>query len=279
MNDPPSDLEPFRRYLMGRRGVSESSAVDYLRGLRRIARHAGVSLFELRVEHLEELLAEPLSWQSKNQSMVAFRQFHRWGARRGLWDFDPELEEMRLGRRPRRMQLSLTLDQAAELLEVADDWAERRLVCVGLYTGLRLAEISSLDRHSWVTRIGGDLALRVHCKGEVEREVPVHHALEELRGEIVEARHRRHFQRAAIRLRSHLGVDLTPHTLRRTFGLALSEAGVERDVIGALLGHIPSGVTVTHYVPVRWQEQAAAIQRVNYQRADGTASDFQLALF
>ena len=67
-----------------------------------------------------------------------------------------------------------------------------------------------------------------------------------------------------------------PHTLRRTFGLALSEAGVEQDVIGVLLGHVPSGVPVSQYVQVRWPSRPRQ-SRLDYQRTDGTASDSQLA--
>lgn len=54
------------------------------------------------------------------------------------------------------------------------------------------------------------------------------------------------------------------HTLRRTFGVTMSELGVSRDVIGALLGHAPGSVTVAAYIPVRWQEMLDAISRLTY---------------
>ena len=42
------------------------------------------------------------------------------------------------------------------------------------------------------------------------------------------------------------------------------ELRVERDVIGALLGHSTTSITVAHYAPVTWTEMAQAITRLHY---------------
>jgi len=60
------------------------------------------------------------------------------------------------------------------------------------------------------------------------------------------------------------GVPFTSHTLRRTFAVRLVELGIEREVVGDLLGHAPATVTVGLYTPITWPEKVRAIQRLEY---------------
>jgi integrase/recombinase XerD len=60
-----------------------------------------------------------------------------------------------------------------------------------------------------------------------------------------------------------LGLPFTSHALRRTFAHMLVKAGVNRDVVGALLGHAPN-ITVQAYAPVTWREKVEAIEKLPY---------------
>lgn len=272
--DPHPDDEAFWRFLVGRRGVCDSTAYNYLRSIRRLERWSGVSRQELSIDQLDRFMSSPAwSWKTKNITLSAYRIYHRWGARRGLWEFQFEIDELMLRKKRHIIQPALTITQADTLLQVAHTPMDQRLVYVGLYTGLRLAEIAALDRSSWSPDDNGGV-LRVIVKGGNERELPVHPELAPRLEHILSVPgDRKRVQRAAIRMRRHIEEPgFSTHWLRRTFGQALSECGVERDVIGALLGHSPSGVTVSNYVPVRHKELREALGRLHY-------ADYQPTLF
>lgn len=250
------------------------TAYNYLRAIRRLERWAGESRRDLSIDKLERFMSSPAwAWQTKNQSLIAFRMYHRWGAHRGHWEFNLEIDELMLRKKRHIIQPSLTIPQADALLQVAHEPMDQRLVYVGLYAGLRLAEITALDESSWIRDDDGGV-LRVIVKGGDERELPVHPELApRLEHILSRPGDRKRVRRAAVRFRRHIDEPgFSPHWLRRTFGQTLSECGVERDVIGALLGHAPSGVTTTHYVPVRKKELREALNRLHY-------ADYQPTLF
>jgi integrase len=61
------------------------------------------------------------------------------------------------------------------------------------------------------------------------------------------------------------GIQFSCHSLRRTFAVHLSEAGIPREVIGSILGHAPASVTET-YAPVRYVEMREAIDVLSYSK-------------
>lgn len=257
----------FEQYLIHRRQVESSTAYDYLRGLDRIERETGVPPHLLSALVLEDFLAsDEIGWSAKNLSLVAARLFHTWGARRGYWKLDPEIPELRLRRQRGRETQPLTLPEAQRVLGLARSPIERRLVYLGLWAGLRLIEITSLQPSWWVVGVGGAEELRVLGKGSYRRVIPVHVRLAERRAEVLAgAAERRRLMKAMRRLQELSGIEhLSTRTLRRTFAERLSRAGVERDVIGALLGHAVTSVTTGHYAPVRWKEQQKAIEQLDY---------------
>jgi len=256
----------FNSYLIGRRHVSESTARDYERAIVRIERFSGLSRFEIDTTVLEEFLSNGSSWSTKNQSLVAFRLFHRWAVRRGYCAPDPQIEELRLPRRQYALTLPLTGPESRSLLSAARGSYQTRLIYLGLYAGLRFEEIRSVSPTSWVMGVSGGQQLRIWGKAGIYREVPVHPELERVRHRILERDcTRRNLLTAMSHLRERLEIPyMTTRTLRRTFSDALSDCGVEREVVGALLGHSPSGITARHYAPVRPREKASAISRLHY---------------
>ena len=255
----------FARYLLLRRHITPSSARDYERRLRRLERLTGKHRTQVDALDLEDFLERDLSWSTKNQSLVAFRLYYRWAIRRQLREPDPEIEEIQVGRRVQAETVPLTVEQARTLLAVAHGPVQRRVVHVPLYGGLRFSELMVLEADNWIENRAGDWKLDFVGKGGKRRKVPVHPRLQAVRDEILSVSPtRRQLLTAVTEVREESGLWITTRTERRTFAEMLSEGGVERDVIGDVLGHSPTSVTAMHYAPPRWGEDVDAIGRLPY---------------
>lgn len=261
----------FARYLIGRRQVTESTAYDYLRGLARLEQTTGIHRSEISALALEEFLSLPLGWSAKNQSLVAARQYHAWGARRGFWALDPEVQEIRLRKQRGRETRPLTYEEALAVLHAAQTPEEKRVVMLNLYAGLRTSEIQSVRRTWWVLSIDGTEELRVVGKGQVFRRIPVHSRLSRMRDEVLTGMMTKRGMRTVIEsVRRRSGVPTyMPRVGRRTFSDRLNRARVERAVIGNLLGHSSTSVTELHYAPVTWEEALEAMRRLDYGTGQG----------
>lgn len=265
----PESLETrFDHWLTGRRLVAETTAADYIRSIRHVARHAGVSVEKIRSHHLDTFLADPhLSWHTKSLRLIATRIWHRWGAERGCWPIEVDLLDTRLRQRPIPDPNALTLPQVFALLQAARSDIERRLVYPGLLAGLRPGEILDLSSARWVIGLSGLQELHVQGKRtSPARRVPVHPVLARLRDDILGvAPSRKDLLAAARGLRDPIGVeDFTPKWLRPTFAQALREADVENVIVGALLGHARLGVTADNYSPPTMAKMGRALQRLPY---------------
>lgn len=107
--------------------------------------------------------------------------------------------------------------------------------------------------------------LEVVVKGGWRHRIPIHPVLAEARAEILSDQpSRRVIQRTCTKLKRFVGYPITPHWLRRTFAERLAELGIQRDVVGALLGHSPKSVTVAAYAPVTWAEMTSAMSILEY---------------
>lgn len=258
----------FALWLTGRRLVASTTAQDYIRSIHHVARHAGVSPVEIHSHHLDAFLADPaLSWHTKSLRLIAVRMWHRWGAGRGEWALEPDIIDTRLRHRPVSDPCALTLPQTMALLQAARSDLQRRLVYPGLFAGLRPGEIRDLCAARWVIGLSGSWELRVQGKQtSPPRKVPVHPVLCRLRDDMLSLMpSRKQLLRAARELRDAIDVpDFAPKWLRATFSQALRDVGVERAVIGALLGHSSLGVTTDSYTGVSRAEMAQALARLPY---------------
>lgn len=174
-------------------------------------------------------------------------------------------------REPRRLPRGLDRSEAAALVGSLRTWRDRAIAGLMLYSGLRSAEVLSLDVRD--VDIGRRWA-RVVGKGDKERRVPIDievagvvqaYLLAE-RPEKTSTRlfvvakgpHRgQPLSAAGLRTifryhRQRSGVTAGhPHALRHTFGTALAEAGVDLAVMQALLGHdhVDSTAAYIHLAP------------------------------
>jgi hypothetical protein len=87
----------------------------------------------LRIGHLEDFLrSDGYGWAAKEQSVIGFRSFHRWGAIAGYWPLDQELVELRLRKRRAVARPCLSDAQAGSLLASARGPVEIQLAFLGL---------------------------------------------------------------------------------------------------------------------------------------------------
>lgn len=180
-------------------------------------------------------------------------------------------------REPRRLPRGLDRSEAAALVGSLRTWRDRSIAGLMLYSGLRSAEVLSLE----VADIDiGRRWARVMGKGAKERRVPLD---VEVAGVIQAYLLAERPATASTRLfvvakGPHRGQPLTPaglrtvfryhrarsgvsaghpHALRHTFGTALAEAGVDLAVMQALLGHdhVDSTAAYVHLAPTHIRKE------------------------
>jgi integrase/recombinase XerC len=175
-------------------------------------------------------------------------------------------------REPRRLPRGLQADEAQALLRSFHTLRDRTIAGLMLLSGLRSAEVLSLQirdvdiPRGWARVIGkGDKERRVPLDPEVagllQRYLLVERPETDAREVFVVAKGPHRGQpltpgglRTVFRYhRTRSGVQAGhPHALRHTFGTALAEAGVDLAVLQALMGHdhVDSSVAYVHLAPV-----------------------------
>lgn len=176
--------------------------------------------------------------------------------------------------KPRRLPVFLNSPELRLLIEAIDRLSPRgvvagverntALVVMLAYSGLRVAELISLDRDD-VDVEAGTIHVR-HGKGDRERYVPLHalaakaltryltSRFDQDAALFVSRKHRRlstsQVRRVVQEVAGEAGIHkrVTPHKLRHTFATMLLEKGVNIRVVQELLGHasITSTQIYTH---------------------------------
>jgi site-specific recombinase XerD len=175
-------------------------------------------------------------------------------------------------RPPRRLPRGLDREETAALLASFRTWRDRAIAGLMLFSGLRSAEVLSLEvadadiGAGWVRVVGkGDKERRVPIDREVAGIIQTYLLAERPETDtdvlFVVAKgptRGRPLTPAGLRSifryhRAKAGVPAGhPHALRHSFGTALAEAGVDLAVIQQLLGHdhIDSSARYIHLAPV-----------------------------
>ena len=183
---------------------------------------------------------------------------------RRRWIADSPARGLRNPRLARKLPVYLAADEAASQLQAPDPESplaarDRAILATFLYGGLRLSELTGLDRSA--LDLGGGV-LRIWGKGAKERLAPLHEgarrALEAYLREspardaeplFRDKEGRRLTSRAAGQVvrdavqRAGLSRRITPHKLRHTFATHLLRGGADLMEIRDLLGH--SSITTT----------------------------------
>ncbi len=278
----PSLLERFfTQRLMAQRQVSPHTIASYRDTFRLLLRFtekrlhkppSSLSLSDLQpaligafLDELEQ--ARGNSARSRNLRLTAIRSFLRYAAyedptQSGLIQ---RVLAMPSKRQERKLVAFLTRPEIEALLAAPDQttWAGRRdyaFLAVGLQTGLRLSEMTGLQRTDLTLEAGA----HVHCmgKGRKERRTPLTKQVVAILkrwlqepspgvGQILFPNARggrlsadgvqyllaKHVTVASQRCPSLSLKNVTPHVLRHTAAMELLQAGVDRSVIALWLGH------------------------------------------
>ena len=264
----PHTVAAYRRDLakyvafLGGRGIDDPAAVT----------EADVGAFLAALQ--APVAGRPLSVTSATRSLVAVRSLHAFAAAEGRTPENPAIG-VRPPKAGRRLPKALDIAQVQALLDTPDIDTPAGLRDAALLellygTGGRISEILDLDVDDVTAVLAEpDAGVRLFGKGRKERLVPVgSYARRALEAWLV--RGRPTFAGAAVRpspallLNSlgqrlsrqsaygllqkaaeaaHLGVEISPHTLRHSFATHLLDGGADVRVVQELLGH--ASVTTT----------------------------------
>ncbi len=255
-------------------------------------------LRDVRDVHLQKILNEQAGMSSSH--VIRLRQVMQGMFRRArqsrLIAYDPaemlELPESRTGRRR-----SLTDEERAALLAVADTHPAGLWALTLLYTGMRPGESAALrwvdvdfdhgEIHIHAAKEAGAMRIKAPKSAAGVRDIPIHaQLLPRLRAERGEAfdfvfpsrsggmmsdnnMHRQWLSLAA-GMAEQLGRavdDLTPYFLRHTFCTDLQRAGVHINVVKELMGHSNIAVTANIYT-----HRDQSVLHAGIALLDGTAT-------
>jgi integrase/recombinase XerD len=264
----PNTVAAYRRDLakyiafLAARGIDDPAAVT----------QAEVAAFLAALQSPSD--GKALSVASATRSLVAVRSLHAFAAAEGRTPENPAIA-VRPPKAGRRLPKALDIAQVQSLLDTPDTQTPAGLRDAALLellygTGGRISEILDLDVDDVTAVLAEpDAGLRLFGKGRKERLVPVgsyaRKALEAwlVRGRpafagvavrpgpalMLNSRGQRLSRQSAYSLlqkaaqAAHLGVEISPHTLRHSFATHLLDGGADVRVVQELLGH--ASVTTT----------------------------------
>jgi len=302
------EIHGYLNHLAIERGLAANTLSAYRRDLARYLqwcvqrglkdvksiREKDVSDFSASLRDPE--LGAPLAASSAGRILVAIRGFHRFALDEGQAEIDPS-QRISPPATSKRLPKGLTYEQVHQLLKVAGDTdssnglRDRALIEVLYGTGVRISEAVGLDLDDLNI---ADRSIVVTGKGSKQRLVPLGafaiSALEDyfVRGRpalitkgrgtpavFVNARGARLSRQSAYSVvsqaaeRAHLGVEISPHTLRHSYATHLLQGGADVRVVQELLGH--ASVTTTQIYTAVTAETLREVYATSHPRAQDQA--------
>ena len=155
MNQAATAVAAYLAELAEQRRLSPHTVSNYRRDLARLLNLAGETpLAELQVHHIRRFAAQlhgqGLSGRSLARLLSAWRGFFNWLGRGDVVRANP-CEGVRSPKSPKHLPNALSVDEAARLLQPADDGdpallaRDRAMFELFYSSGLRLAELAALD--------------------------------------------------------------------------------------------------------------------------------------
>lgn len=250
------------------RNFAERTIDSYSYQVDKFCQHFGkpadqLGLEEIRQYQLYLVNEKKVSWSSFNQAVCGLRFLYEVTLARP-W----VIRHIPFGKRPKRLPMVLSDQEAARLLECVEHPKHRAVLLTCYAAGLRLREAT----HLRVADIDGPRAqIRItHGKGAKERVVPASpRLLQELReywkiqrpanylfpGRTMDVPLSSATVQKACKMAlafARIAKPATPHTLRHSYATGMLEAGVDILTISKLLGH-SSFITTMVYLHVRRQ--------------------------
>lgn len=240
-------IDDYARYQRSR-GFSERTIDRRTATLKQFARLvAPAGPDEATMEDVENFLASKSSARTRHAYRSDLRTFYKWAIRRRLVTNDPTalIDPIKV---PKSLPRPLHGDLEGLLLVGRIE--TRRMVALGLYAGLRCAEIAALDGADIIRHGEPPILVVRDGKGAKDRVVPLRPELlmlladapasgpvfpnrstgRPIRAKSVSAAIKRHLEAC--------DVDGVPHQLRHTFGThAARVAGGDLQAVAAAMGH------------------------------------------
>lgn len=199
---------------------------------------------------VEEWLQTKRSARTRHAYQSDLRVFYTWAAKRDLVDDNPAalLDSIKV---PKSLPRPIGDEIHAALL--CGSLRTRRMVALGLYAGLRCAEIAAVDCGDVNTKTAPPVLVVRNGKGGKDRVVPLHPVLADLLADLPEHGPLFTWAGRPVRpesvsrtIRRHLegcGIDATPHQLRHTFGTEAYRVTRNLLLVGGLMGHESTDTT------------------------------------
>lgn len=278
---PDRTLSEYLDYLLRERGLAlntiKAYRADILAFIAWLPEKAAAPTRQAVARYIQELRSQGQKSSSVARALASLRGWFGWQRSRGLIENDP-CDGLENPQRERRLPLILSEREIAAMISASETARDRAIVELLYGAGLRVSELTNLNREDINLRQG---YLKCLGKGAKERIVPMgSHAVAALRhyleDEKVPAASRALFADQSGRRLTRLVVwqvvkrtagkagikrSLSPHTLRHSFATHLLERGADLRVVQELLGHT-SVVTTQLYTHV----SRAHVRRV-YERA------------
>jgi integrase/recombinase XerC len=291
-------VDAFLLELSTQRRASRHTLAAYRSDLDRLIEFAGEqSIAELSAHDIRHYVARlhagGLSAASIARTLSAWRSMYRWLCERGDAPGNPVIG-VRGPKRAKRLPKALSADQAVTFAakpagESLLAWRDHAIVELLYSSGLRLAELVSLDQHyfdaagslpasnSWVDLVSAEAT--VVGKGGKTRQVPIGApacaAISrwlDARATLLRSEERALFvsaggarlsarsvqsRLALLSRKLGLGVHVHPHVLRHSFASHLLQSSGDLRAVQELLGH--SNIATTQiYTRLDWQHLAKA---------------------
>ncbi|WP_213816981.1 site-specific tyrosine recombinase XerD [Glaciihabitans sp. dw_435] len=275
----PLSLERYLRHVSIERGLSTNTVSAYRRDLTAYVEWLGARGIDLPsavgtadvsayARHLGSRTESPLTASSMARMLSSVRGFHRYLVDEGqaVTDVAAETAPPKL---PSRLPKAISIEQMAQVLAATDgdgiqQLRDKALLELLYATGARISEAVALN----VDDVIEDDVVRLFGKGGKQRIVPLgsyaRAAIDAylvrarptfaargtatpalflgLRGQRVSRQNAWLIIRAAAE-RSHIGVEISPHTFRHSFATHLLTGGADVRVVQELLGHASVATT------------------------------------
>ena len=271
-SDASSQIDRFLDYLAAERGLSPNTLAAYRRDLARYRRFLSDRGIDDAADAAEEDVAafvahlsssthddgKPYRTSSVARALAAVRSLYRFLAEEGDAPADPTAGVVR-PRVPRTLPHPLSVDEVGRILDSPSGGTAPALrdaaILETLYgAGLRVSELVGLDVDDLDLEEG---SVRVLGKGSKERRIPIGksavHWLQrylsirkqfgnEAKPELFLHRGRSLSRQTAWSIvKTHAATagvpDISPHTLRHSFGTHMMQHGADSRSVQALLGH------------------------------------------
>jgi integrase len=233
------------------------------------------TLGDVDLSHIEEWLSTKPAVRTRHAYRSDLRVFYDWAVKRNMLTANPAVlvDSIKV---PKALPRPIGAEVQAALL--VGTLRARRAVALGLYAGLRCAEIAALDAGD--VDFAGKVLIVRDGKGGKDRVLPLHPKLAHLlRGLPGSGRVFTHggksvesaaISRLITRQFDRCGIDATPHQLRHTFGTELARRAKGNLVaMAALMGH---GSTETTKGYVGWSADMADVVAAMFSDEEDTAA-------